>query len=421
MTLSSAMTTAVSALKSQSQALSAISNNLANSSTTGYKSVTTSFKSMVTQAFSGTAYTGAGVTSSVRQNVDAQGNIESTSNVTDLALSGDGMFVVSDTSGTTYYTRNGEFDTDDDGYLYNNAGTKVYLMGWATDSTGKISGNGTSSELEKINVTNQVYSAKATSSLSLDASLGADTDVSTSATYEKTFEVYDSLGNTHVVTATFTHTAADTTANTNTWTVSFASDDGTTSSPGTLTMTFDGDGNLSTVKNSSSTTVDPATLSLKFDWNNAASDSSITLDLSSLDMTGATDGVTLTKVTNDGYETGKLSGISISSDGTVTASYSNGQTLPIYKIAVATFANYDGLEALSGTLYQQTSNSGIATLGTAEEGSAGSITASALESSTVDTADEFTRMIVAQQAYSAASQVVTTAKDMYETLISAVR
>ena len=421
MTLSSAMTTAVSALKSQSQALSAISNNLANSSTTGYKSVSTSFKSMVTQAFSGTAYTGAGVTSSVRQNVDAQGNIESTSNVTDLALSGDGMFVVSDASGTTYYTRNGEFDTDDDGYLYNNAGTKVYLMGWATDSTGKISGNGTSSELEKINVTNQVYSAKATSSLAIDASLGADTDVSTSTTYEKTLEVYDSLGNTHVVTATFTHTAADTTANTNTWTVSFASDDGTTSSPGTLTMTFDGDGKLDTITDSSGTAVDASALSMQFDWNNAASDSTISLDLSSLDMTGATDGVTLTKVTNDGYETGKLSGISISSDGTVTASYSNGQTLPIYKIAVATFANYDGLEALSGTLYQQTSNSGIATLGTAEEGSAGSITASALESSTVDTADEFTKMIVAQQAYSAASQVVTTAKDMYDSLISAIR
>ncbi len=421
MTLSSAMTTAVSALKSQSQALSAISNNLANSSTTGYKSVTTSFKSMVTQAFSGTAYTGAGVTSRVRQNVDAQGNIESTSNVTDLALSGSGMFVVSDTSGTTYYTRNGEFDTDDDGYLYNNAGTKVYLMGWATDSTGKIAGNGTSSELERINVTNQVYSAKATGKLTLDASLGADTDVSAATTYEKTFEVYDALGNTHVVTATFTHTAADTAANTNTWTVAFSSDDGTSSSPGTLTMTFDGDGKLSTMTDSSSATVDPASLSLDFDWNNAASDSSITLDLSSLDMTGATDGVTLTKVTNDGYETGKLSGISISSDGTVTASYSNGQTLPIYKIAVATFANYDGLEALSGTLYQQTSTSGIATLGTAEEGSAGSISASSLESSTVDTADEFTRMIVAQQAYSAASQVVTTAKDMYDALISAVR
>ena len=415
MTLSSAMTTAVSALKAQSQALSAISNNLANSSTTGYKSVTTSFQSLVTQAFSGTAYTGAGVTSSVRQNVDAQGNIEATSNVTDMAISGDGMFVVTDSSGAQYYTRNGEFDVDDDGYLYNDASTKVYLMGYAINSDGT-----TAKTLSQINVTDQDTSWKETTAISLDASLGADTDVSSSTTYEKTFEVYDSMGGSHIVTATFAHTAVDSSANTSTWTVSFSSDDGTTTLD-TLTLEFDGDGNLTSATDSSNATVDPSSLTLDFDWNNASSDSSITLDLSSISMGGSTDGVTLNDVTNDGYELGNLSGITISSDGTVSASYDNGQTISLYKVAVATFANYDGLAALSGTLYQQTADSGEAIIGTAETGSAGSISASSLESSTVDTADEFTRMIVAQQAYSAASQVITTAKDMYDALISAVR
>lgn len=537
MTLNSAMTTAVSALKAQSQALSAISNNLSNSSSTGYKSVTTSFKSLVTQAYSGTSFTGAGVTSSVRQNVDSQGSIEGTSNATDMAIDGDGMFIVSDSSGATYYTRNGEFDTDDDGYLYL-SGTDYYLMGWPTDSAGNVVGSTTASNLQKVNVTDDVASASATTKVSLDASLGsntptvtttaaasssisatdaadltslglaagdtfsvttsdgttvtytvADTDSdgsielddlvstingtsgnnvtasisssapytltltpsdsstsitaiddtsgsaaqelglidasgaianattdSTDATSETSFEAYDSLGNLHTVTATWTHVSSDTSANTNTWTVSFASDDGSTSLS-TATLVFDGDGNLTSINGDSSAT----SLTLGMDWSNAANDSSITLDMSSVSMASAdADGVTMT-YTKDGYAAGELSGLSIDGDGTVYASYDNGTSKAIAKIAIATFANYDGLEALSSTLYQQTTASGAASLQLAGYGSAGTISASSLEASTVDTADEFTRMIVAQQAYSAASQVITTAKDMFDTLISSVR
>jgi|AGTN01.3.fsa_nt_gi fagellar hook-basal body proteins len=417
MTLSSAMNTAVSALKAQGQALSVISNNLSNSSTTGYKSVTTSFSSLVVQAFSGTSYNGAGVTSSARQNVDAQGSISATGNATDLAIDGNGMFVVSSNTGTLYFTRDGEFDTNDEGYLVNGNYT---LMGWPTNADGTLVDTSmTASSLEKINVTSKVYSAKATSAVTVNASLGSATEVG-STTYTKTMEVYDSLGTAHTITMTFTHTAADTTNNTNTWTVGFSSDDGTTTL-GDLTMTFDGDGALTSIEDSGGTALDPSAVTLPFSWSNAANDSSISLKLSNISMTGSTDGVTLTSTTNDGYATGKLTGVSVSADGTVTASYDNGQAVPIYKIAIATFPNYDGLQALSNTVYQVTSDSGSYTLNVAGQGAAGTISASALESSTVDTADEFTRMIVAQQAYSAASQVITTAKDMYDALISAVR
>jgi len=113
--------------------------------------------------------------------------------------------------------------------------------------------------------------------------------------------------------------------------------------------------------------------------------------------------------------------VTIGSDGTVTASYDNGQAIPIYKVALATFPNYDGLAAMSNGVYQASSYSGDYTLHTAGMGGSGTIDGSSLESSTVDTADEFTRMIVAQQAYSAASQVITTAKGMYDSLISAMR
>lgn len=529
MTLNSAMTTAVSALNAQSQALSAISNNLANSSTVGYKSVETQFKSLVTQAFSGTSYTGAGVTSSTRQNVSSQGSIESTSNSTDLALDGYGMFVVEDGSGGTYYTRAGAFDTDDEGYLVNG---DYYLMGWPTDADGDLTVTQSSSTLQRINITDDVSEASATTKVSLDASLGSNSpatmvskassttlsaanaaDLSTSGiaagdtftvttsdgvtttitvadedgdgaislddiaetinnttgaslsatvttdasgnmtlnisptddlgitsmsgaaatslglidstgalanteetptNYTTTMEVYDALGNLHTVTATWTHDSTDTSANTSTWTVSFASDDATGSV--TSTLVFDGNGDIQSIDGS--TTTDSLTLNL--DWENGAADSALTIDMSSVSMTNSSTGVTQT-YSADGYEAGQLSGTSISSDGTVYVSYDNGVSKAIYKIAVATFSNYDGLEALSNTIYQQSSTSGNVSLQLAGQGSAGTITSSALESSTTDTADEFTKMIVAQQAYSAASQVITTAKDMYDALISAVR
>lgn len=414
MTLSSAMNTAVSALKAQSQALSVISNNLANSSTTGYKSVNTQFSSLVTQAFSGTSYSGAGVTSSARQNVGSQGTISSADRATDLALDGNGMFVVSDGNGALYFTRNGEFDTDDDGYLVNG---NNYLMGWPTDQQGNLSVSQSSDTLEKIDVTKNVSAAKATSGVTITADLGPNSTVGTD--YTTTMEVYDSLGTLHTVTATYTHTATDTTNNTSTWTVNFTcpdSDNGNATDSdllGSATLVFDENGDLDTTS-STSATLTPS-------WSNASADSDITVNLSKITQTSATDGVDLTSTVKDGFAAGKLTGVSISSDGTVTASYDNGQALAIYKIAVATFPNYDGLQALSDTLYQVTSESGDYTLNIAGQGAAGSISASSLEGSTVDTADEFTKMIVAQQAYSAASQVITTAKDMYDALISAVR
>jgi flagellar hook protein FlgE len=403
MSLSGAMNTAVSALKSQSQALSVISNNLANSSTTGYKSVTTSFASLVTQMSNGNTYNGAGVTSSARQNVSAQGNIESTSNNTDLAIDGNGMFAVryGADNNSVYFTRNGEFDQDKNGYLVNN---NYYLMGWPTDENGKLTVTESSATLQKINVTNNVSSVKATTTAAIDADLGPTS--ATSSNYATSMEIYDALGNLHTVDMAWSKTG------TNQWSLSFSSDDGTTTTAATA-LTFDGTGAL--------TSPSPASVNLAFTWSNGASNSAIAVDLSSLTQTYGSAGVNQTSTDTDGHPAGKLLEVSVGSDGTVTASYDNGEAIPIYKVAVATFPNYDGLSALSDGIYQASSFSGDYTLHTAGEGGSGTIDGSCLESSTVDTADEFTRMIVAQQAYSAASQVITSAKDMFDSLISAVR
>lgn len=403
MSLSGAMNTAVSALNAQSQALSVISNNIANSGTSGYKAVTTSFSSLVTQTFTGTNYSGAGVVSSARQNVAAQGNIEATGNDTDLAIDGNGMFVVryGDDNQSTYFTRNGEFDQDPQGYLVNN---NYYLMGWPTDEDGNLTVTQSSATLQKINVTDNVSSVSPTGTVAIDADLGPNTAVGED--HVTSMEVYDSLGNLHTVSMTWQKTG------TNEWSLSFSSADGSTTTAAT-TLQFDGDGQI--------TSPSPASMTLDFAWANGSNDSAITVDLGSLTQTYGGEGVSQSAVDADGHASGRLLGVSIAKDGTVTASYDNGQSIPIYKIAVATFSNYDGLQAMSHGVYQASSLSGDYTLHIAGEGGSGLMRESSLEASTVDTADEFTRMIVAQQAYSAASQVISTAKDMYDSLISAVR
>ncbi|MGE5517949.1 MAG: flagellar hook-basal body complex protein [Bacteroidota bacterium] len=529
MSISSAMNTAVSGLKAQSQALSVISNNLANSSTTGYKTVETQFSSLVTQMYSGTSYSGAGVTSSSRQNVSSQGTISATSSNTDLALDGNGMFVVSygGTDGSMYFTRDGAFETDKNGYLTNN---NYYLMGWPTDDQGNIIGEKSAANLQRINVTNNVSSVQPTSTATIDADLGPNTSVTgiskaasssisstnaadvsglgtaagdsftvttsdgTSVTYTvadtdssgevslaeiaasinatsganvkatiatdssgkstltltpttdgaslasianvsgtaatdlglitstgavanatmsntstSSMEVYDTLGNAHTVTMTWSKTAS------NTWSVGFSSSDGTlTSSPASVELDFDTKGQL--------TSASADSLNLSFDWGNGSSTSqTIAVDLSSVTQTSSSTGVSQTSANTDGHATGKLLNVTIGEDGAVVASYDNSQKVTLYKVAVATFPNYNGLAAMSNGVYEASSNSGNYSLHVAGEDGSAVIDQSSLESSTVDTADEFTKMIVAQQAYSAASQVITTAKDMFDTLISAVR
>ena len=190
-----------------------------------------------------------------------------------------------------------------------------------------------------------------------------------------------------------------------------------------MTITFDEDGTLA------STDPDPPTLSIT-GWTTGAADSAITLDLGTA---GSADGLTqyasgsddpqvdLGSIEQDGVAYGTLTGISIGDNGTVMASFSNGEEKAIYKIPVATFANADGLTAMSDQIYAASVESGASLLQVAGTGSAGEIVGSSLEASTTDTNEEFSTMITAQQAYSAAAQVMTTANSMFDTLINSLR
>lgn len=418
MSISSALNAAVSALSSQSAAFSTIANNLANSSTTGFKASQTQFESLLTGNSGGSSYASGGVSARVRANNTMAGTTTTTSSYTDMAISGNGFFTVGDGltgSSTLYYTRNGALSTDSSGYLTTSEG--LNLMGWATDSKGNITGSTSASNLKAVNVANVTSSVAATSTLSLKGNLSAGAAVGDSTSTETT--IYDSLGTSHTLTATWTKTAE------NEWSVDYATDDSaaTISSGSPITVSFNSDGTLASTSPDVSTT--PLTIT---GWSSGAADSSVTLDVGTAgtttglsQYTSADSSIASITAAQNGLGMGTLSSIAISSDGSVVANFSNGESKTIYKIAVATFANSNGLTNVAGTLYQPSLSSGAAELNAPGTNGAGSIKDKALESSTTDISSEFSNMMSAQQAYSASAQVMSTAKSMFDTLMTAVR
>jgi flagellar hook protein FlgE len=421
MSLTGALSSAISALSAQSQSLSMISDNIANSSTTGYKTTSAMFDDLVTASSNTTAYASGGVTVSGRSNITQQGLLATTSTATDVAIQGTGFFAVTSATsgGSTSYTRNGAFTIDNAGYLENNGS---YLEGWRTDSSGNVVGSESASNLSPINTQIASTSGSATTKTTIAANLPSD--AATGDTYTSSMTVYDSLGAANTMKITWTKTGS------NAWSASFANPTSTSdtttatgTASGTVAITFNSDGSLA------STSPSPATVAVT-GWTDGAASSSITLNLGTV---GKTDGLTqyasgettpsvnVTSITSDGLSYGKLSSISIGKNGVVDATYSNGQTIAIYKIAVATFADPNGLSAASDGLYSATVASGNAALQASGENGAGTIYGSELESSTTDTSTQFSSMISAQQAYSAASQVISTVNKMYDTLISAMR
>lgn len=419
MSLSSAISASVSALNVQSSALATVANNLANSSTVGYKAAESLFSSLLTSSV-GAATTG-GVTVATQNNVSLQGLLATSTVDTYMAIDGKGMFVVTadPDSNELSYTRNGQFTIDTDGYLTYNG---YYLQGWATDSDGTVVSGTNSSTMTAIDTDAVASPAQATSAIAMEANLPAEAAVGDSFT--STFEVFDSLGTAGIMSVTWTKTAE------NSWTASFSdptlsSDEtqtiGTVSSD-EITLTFNDDGTLA------STDPSPPALSIT-GWTTGAGDSDISLDLGTA---GGTDGMTQystgaaslsvsLETEQDGVAYGTLSGISVGDDGTIFASFTNGSELAIYKVAIATFNNVNGLSSGSNGIYTETAASGAPSLHLSGEAGAGTIYGGYTESSTTDTNLEFSRMMAAQQAYSGAAQAMTTANSMFDTLMNAVR
>jgi flagellar hook protein FlgE len=416
MSIYGAMYSGVSGLAAQSNALGMISDNISNVNTIGYKGTKAAFSTLVTQAATRTNYTPGGVRSMPMAQIARQGLLQASSSATDLAIAGQGFFVVNDSanpsSGNDFmYTRAGSFRTDNAGNLVNSAG--YYLQGWKLDPSGAPVGNtSVLSSVSTVNVAN--LSGSATPTTQMELGLNLPSTAATGDTHDVTVQIYDSLGNAHDVTMTFTKTATA-----NEWTyatgnpvLSGTSTASGTTAGGTGTITFNGDG---------TPTANIAPTINITGWTTGADNSTITLD-------GGTanegDGITqfsgeyaISYMDQDGVRFGQYTGVSIDEDGIVTALFDNGERRPIYQVPVAMFANPNGLEARDGNAYIQTDRSGDYVLSTANNGGAGKMAPSALEASTVDLAEEFTDMIITQRAYSASAKVITTADEMLEELI----
>lgn len=451
MSLYGALMIGVSALDAFSNALSTTSSNIANVNTIGYKTGQARFSTLLAASMGEGDMSSAGVISSETSNITQQGLLQTASSPTDLAVSGDGFFMVSanlnrvnanvgSTNGL-YYTRAGDFNPDANGNLANSAG--YYLMGYAVNADGSVSPG---TPLSGINVTNLTGKAEPTSNMSIQANLQASTDIyggdpvytagmmsdsEISPNFTQTINVYDSQGGSQPVTISWLKTDA------NTWQyeVSYAGDTSkitgiNSTYPALLasgTMTFKTDGTLGGVASTDGvSTTSGGTLSLNIPWNASSGLASQPLSIN-FGTVGASNGMsqfdstsTLTNSTVDGALFGTLLGVTVDNEGIVTAQFSNGLTQKIYQIPLATFTNTNGLAGVSGNAYAASAHSGNAVVSGAGNGGAGKIQGSALEGSTVDLATEFTNLITTQRAYAASTRVITTASEMLDQLTQMV-
>jgi flagellar hook protein FlgE len=445
MSLYGAMFSGVSGLFAQSQSLAMISDNISNVNTVGYKGATEQFSTLVTGANTsgGGVYSAGGVRSSTFQTINKQGLIQTSSSGTDVAIAGAGFFAVNsrnDGLGDRLYTRAGSFIEDEQGYLVNAAG--LFLMGWPVDpTTGTIpAASSDISTLQPVNARQSNGVAVATTTVTVSANLqSTQTGIAPPAAnlvavavetagnqpeepnFTRAVRVFDALGTPHDINISFLKT--NNAANNEWFTVIHAvpSTD-VTAGGGVLAsglITFNGDGTPAAI--------DPALTSpLAITWTNPAAPSSITFNLGTAGAVGTarSDGLTqfaaaygVNYILQNGAEVGERNGLAIDKDGYVVASYTNGASQRLYRVPVATFANPTRLESRNGNAYSQTDDSGAYNLRLAGTSGAGRIEPSALEASNVDLADEFTKMIVTQRAYSASAKMVTTADEMLEELL----
>jgi flagellar hook protein FlgE len=463
--------TGISGLDAFQSQIDLISNNIANSGTVGFKGQTMNFTdafyqmqqagSAPTQTNGGTngQFMGLGVRIGSVDSNFAQGGLETTGVNTNLAINGDGFFILNNTngSGQPTYTRNGSFSINQQGVLYDPA-SGLAVMGYMANSNGTVTSIGSPTAItlplglaDQATATGAATAVKIgpTSDKNFDMSLGGSLDQSQFTAESNTpgsgqpkvlsTTIYDSLGNAHQATITFTPVATnsaggpypampltvnDGSGNPQTaatrWQYSISFADGTTPTTNTGYVFFDSNGQY--INSSSSATGTPVhalgTAPSAADGNslqiaatgwpagdNAAA-SNIGIDFSNMTCLSGTASANVLQ--QNGFAPGILSNISVGQDGTITGSFTNGQQKTLARVAMATFQNEDGLARVSGG-FQQTASSGLAQLGQANVGRFGAIVDGALEQSNVSLADEFTKLITAQRAFEANSRGITTA------------
>jgi flagellar hook protein FlgE len=412
-------------LESDSTALNTIANDLSNMNTTGFKAQTTDFSDLFYQQIGSTGagdpiQVGAGVQVASNEISFTQGSINSTGNSTDVALNGSGFFVLNN-GGNFEYSRAGNFSLNANGNLVSSNGLNI--MGYPAVN-GVVN---TNAPLTAINIpVGTVQDPAATTTMSMTANLDSATAAGTQFPAQLT--VYDSLGEPHVATVTYTPTA-----NANVWDYSVSlpaadySTAGNNAVPAAITgtMQFDANGNLTTVTptggaaetvgtaagdvSSIALNFNPAATNLLADgatglsinWNLLSASGTPTI--SQVDTASA-----VSATSQNGYTSGQYQSFAIGSDGTVTVSYSNGQQQNVGQLALANVSNLQGLSLLGDGDYVTTRASGTAVVGTSGAAGLGTVQDDALEASNVNISTEFSDLIIAQRAFEANAKSVTT-------------
>lgn len=426
--------TGLSGLNAQAKNLDVIGNNVANATTVGFKASQAQFADVFAASLTGSGANqiGIGVSLAAVAQQFTQGNISVSNAPTDVAINGRGFFRL-DTNGAITYTRNGQFQLDKEGYIVTNNGL-TRLTGYQVDSTGAITGAMGALRLDTADISPKMTSL-ASPVVNLDsrstvptgaafpATLTAVVPATTPPTYQQptadmynwatSTTIYDSLGNAHVAQMYFRKDAAA-----GTWNVYGIIDGGTYNSGAVLTfdqLVFDTSGQLTapagppigqgaaqTIGWDASLGVDVA--------------QTLTLNFNSSTQFGSPFGVN--SLTQDGYGAGRLSGFGIGKDGIVQGRYTNGQTKNMGQVALANFANPQGLQQLGNNQWAESPSSGQALVGAPGSANLGVLQSGAVEDSNVDMTAELVNMIVAQRAYQANAQTIKTQDAMYQTLVN---
>jgi flagellar hook protein FlgE len=419
MSLYGMMRTGVSGMNAQANRLSTVADNIANSGTTGYKRSSTEFASLIIPSTTGN-YTSGGVTTTIRTSISQQGDLKYTSSGSDLAINGDGFFVVQNSSGTPFLTRAGSFVPDGEGNLVNAAG--FYLMGYSfAAGPPSATANGFGG-LEMVSIAQEELLAVPSSQGVFTANLPVDAPVvaagllpsanapGATATQKTSLVVYDNLGSEVMLDIHYTKTGA------NTWEVAVFNQAG--AAPGapfpyaagsllsTATLTFNG---------TTGALTSPAA------GVNIPVPNGVTFNLDISKMTQLGMEYTELRVEANGNAPSGIESIEIGSDGTMYAQYENGSFRELYRIPLANVQSPDMLTALPGNVYTPSSDSGDLQMGFPGSGGLGSMISGALENSNVDIAEELTNMIESQRSYTANSKVFQTGADLMDILVNLKR
>ncbi len=454
-----ALYSGVSGLKNHQTRMDVVSNNISNVNTYGFKTSRVTFQDMISQTLSGAAkpeenrggvnpkQVGLGMTIASIDRIFTQGSLQTTGNQTDLAISGDGFFVVSD-GDRKFYTRAGTFGIDKNGTLVN-PGNGLKVQGWqaARNQAGEMVVN-PSGTLEDLVI--PIYGkvdARETANIKYKCNLdsryavvppNATGRMRSSAGVTTNIDAYDSQGNTHRLTVVFWKTGP------NQWTASAAITDTTVpltldvpagagqqnnvNPSGRMNLRFSPDGKLVSVADEGTPDEsNQGSLIVNANWR-VAGDPNIRTIQFDLGKSGLLEGITqfasptTTKaVEQDGYNMGYMESFNVDNSGIITGVYSNGTKHTVGQVAMAVFTNPQGLTATGENLFEVSNNSGMANEGAANTQGRGKVVAGTLEMSNVDLSDQFTDMIVTQRGFQANSRSITTADQMLQELLSLKR